>query len=216
MLYLVLPSMLIGSLASAEERQLGTLEWQVLLPIAAWKGWLVKTGTVFTLAFAFGIGLPLMLIYLEPGGARYRGAFDMWRQTSLTIVLLTTASLYVSTLSTSGLKALVASFPAVFAAGVLARSTMRFVGWTLSRLVLDPGPRLSAGGSRMLSAAAYELILLALAGGLITVLLVLGFRNHRSGDRGHGRVVRQVAWIAACLAAAVAVWAGVLIWSYSG
>ena len=31
--------LLAGSMASAEERQLGTLEWQVLLPMARWKQW---------------------------------------------------------------------------------------------------------------------------------------------------------------------------------
>ena len=37
-------ALLIGSLASAEERQLGTLEWQGLLPMASWKQWAAKVG----------------------------------------------------------------------------------------------------------------------------------------------------------------------------
>ena len=48
-LYGALLAVLIGSLASAEERQNGTLEWQLLLPMAAWKQWAVKVGTVLVL-----------------------------------------------------------------------------------------------------------------------------------------------------------------------
>ena len=50
-------AMLIGSLASAEERQLGTLEWQGLLPMASWKQWVVKVGTAMALSMVLGIGL---------------------------------------------------------------------------------------------------------------------------------------------------------------
>ncbi|MGH7552272.1 MAG: ABC transporter permease subunit, partial [Longimicrobiales bacterium] len=38
-LYCVLLAGLVGSLASAEERQLGTIEWQMLLPMPAWQQW---------------------------------------------------------------------------------------------------------------------------------------------------------------------------------
>ena len=52
---------LIGSLASAEERQLGTLEWQTLLPSPAWQQWAVKVGVTFGLALLLGVGLPALL-----------------------------------------------------------------------------------------------------------------------------------------------------------
>ena len=41
-------------LASAEERQLGTLEWQILLPSPAWQQWAVKVGVAFGLALLLG------------------------------------------------------------------------------------------------------------------------------------------------------------------
>ena len=131
MLYLALLAILMGSLASAEERQFGTLEWQILLPVAAWQQWLVKAGTVLALAFAFGIGLPALLIYIDPSASEFRDAVTVWRQTTILIVLLTTGSLYVSSLSTSGLRALVVSFPAIFVTAVLVTSTMNIVWWTL-------------------------------------------------------------------------------------
>ena len=217
MLYLALLAILMGSLASAEERQFGTLEWQILLPVAAWQQWLVKAGTVLALAFAFGIGLPALLIYIDPSAIEFRDALAVWRQTAVMIVLLTTGSLYVSSLSTSGLRALVVSFPTLFGTAVLFTWTMNFVWWTFARLVLDPaGPRLSVRGQRSLPAAAYEAIVLALVGGFVLLLIVLAFQNHRSTDRRLKRVLPQIACIAAFLAAGVMVWAGVLVWSYSG
>jgi hypothetical protein len=132
-------------------------------------------------------------------------------------VLLTTGSLYVSSLSASGLRALVVSFPAIFAAAVLVTSAMNMVWWTFARLMLDPaGPRLGVRVQRTLPAAAYEAIFVALVGGFVLLLLLLGFQNHRSADRRPKRVLPQIASIAAFLAAGVVVWAGVLVWSYSG
>ena len=48
-------AILIGSLASAEERQLGMLEWQTLLPSPAWQQWAVKVGVTFGLALLLGV-----------------------------------------------------------------------------------------------------------------------------------------------------------------
>ena len=55
-LYGPLLALLSGSLASAEERQLGTMEWQMLLPLPMWKQWAVKTATVAGLALVLGVG----------------------------------------------------------------------------------------------------------------------------------------------------------------
>ena len=54
-------ALLLGSFASAEERQLGTLHWQVLMPVAAWKQWTVKWLVVGGLCLLLGFGLPWTL-----------------------------------------------------------------------------------------------------------------------------------------------------------
>ena len=71
-------AMLIGSLASAEERQLGTLEWQTLLPSPAWQQWAVKVGVTFGLALLLGVGLPALLHGLD--GAKDYPGLRMWRR----------------------------------------------------------------------------------------------------------------------------------------
>ena len=47
-LYAGFVALLIGSLSSAQERHLGTLEWQTLQPVPAWKQWAVKVAVAWT------------------------------------------------------------------------------------------------------------------------------------------------------------------------
>ena len=110
-LYGALLALLIGSLASAEERQIGTLEWQLLLPMATWKQWAVKVGTTLGLAGLLSFGLPVALAAGDVGvNAAHAGA----------IIFLTTGSLYVSSLCRNGLRALMVSAPVMLALGVLS------------------------------------------------------------------------------------------------
>ena len=108
-------ALLIGSLASAEERQLGTLEWQVLLPMAAWKQWTVKVATALGLAALLSFGLPVVLAGGHVG-------FSAWH--AGVIVFLTSGGLYVSSLCRSSLRALIVSGPAII---VLSMVSVRLV-----------------------------------------------------------------------------------------
>jgi len=93
-------ALLIGALASAEEREIGTLEWQTMLPMAAWKQWSVKAGTVLVLAAVLSFAIPALLasgsVSFNPGHAA-------------AILFLAAGSLYVSSLCRSGLRALIVS-----------------------------------------------------------------------------------------------------------
>jgi hypothetical protein len=95
---------LVGSMASAEERHLGTLEWQTLLPVAAWQQWIVKAGVTLGLALLLAVGLPLLVAIDGPQlNPVYLGI----------ILVLVTGSLYVSSLCSSGLRTLTVSGPAI-------------------------------------------------------------------------------------------------------
>src|SRR5262249_13310509 len=61
-MHLALVPILAGALASSEERRLGTLEWQVLQPIATWKQWLIKATVVVALSVVVSL-VPLALLY---------------------------------------------------------------------------------------------------------------------------------------------------------
>ena len=209
MLFLVLLSMLVGSLASAEERQAGTLEWQLLLPMAAWQQWLVKTGTVLGLAFAFAIGLPAFLTYFDSSGVELRTALRPWREATGMVVLLATCSLYVSSFSASGLRALVLGLPFVAGAALLIQAAGSAAEWVFYHSAVDAAGRAVARHWR--SNAPSEIMTPVLAAGFLTLLLRFAFLNHRSAERSVGRVLQQVGCLAAFLVAAVALWVAVLV-----
>jgi hypothetical protein len=152
-IYLVLLSIVIGSLASAEERHLGVLQWQVLLPVAAWQQWMIKSGTALSLGLLFGVGVPILLNDVSPAPDHF-DAGALWRQNAKIVVVLTAFSLYVSSLSTSGVRAMVAAFPIVVAVLVVLH-------WVLIVLIDQ-------------STAVLWLALAVLA----CLALVLAYRNH--------------------------------------
>jgi hypothetical protein len=187
--------LLIGSVASAEERQLGTLPSQLLLPIAARTQWAVKVATTFVLALVLGVALPALVTFLftlseeNPGWHPRR-----LKETLAAAALLTSGSLYVSSLSSSAVRAMVNSIPAVIA-GVV------FVG-TSRALVMSIGYRVIAGPYGQNRVVNRELLrsFEASTGALHVWLAVLvaaaflcfAFTNHRSMDRRVPRVVLQV------------------------
>ena len=112
-LYCGLIALIIGALASAEERQFGTLEWQVLLPMPMWKQWAIKAGVTLGLALLLGIGLPLILLVADGSVANAFEIRRMLREAPLIVLLLATCSLYVSSICASGVRALVLSLPVI-------------------------------------------------------------------------------------------------------
>jgi hypothetical protein len=206
--YAMLVSLLIGSLASAEERQFGTLAWQVLLPMATWKQWALKVGVSLGLAIPLAVGLPLLLSSISPptnplvpGPTQFgQRQFTAW------IILLNVGSLYVSSLSTSGLRALLVSLTAMFGATLF--------------LVESPGSAvfgaLVHGGVVPLFGVSWadhsfmRVLALLLAAGFLAMVLRFALANHRSADRPAGRVWKQAIWMAGCLTIGVILLAGVV------
>ena len=216
MLYLVLLSMLMGSLASAEERQLGTLEWQVLLPIAAWQQWLVKAATVLALALAFGIGLPAVLTYLDPSGRELRDATDAWQQIVVMIVVLTTCSLYVSSFSMGGLRALMLSVVAVAVLAATPPLAERLASWIFSTGVVESAGRAVALQLRrsMGFLPAVKLTTALLVSGLVVLLVRFGLDNHRSAERNPAAVLPQALCVFGYLVVTITISIGVLTLYY--
>jgi hypothetical protein len=196
LLYSGMLAMLIGSLSSAEERHFGTLEWQILQPIPAWQQWAIKVGVVIGLVLALGVGLPLALGRLVPGAGGI--SLHEAQQTALALGLLTSATIYVSTVCRSGVAALVWSFVSV--AGTIA--FVRVLLDIADRLVIRP---LVVSGYWL--AARWDVALVAASGigaGLVGVLLILGFVNHCSMERGARRTSKQVLGIAGYIVVGVA------------
>jgi hypothetical protein len=189
MVYMAAMPFLIGSMASAEERQVGTREWQLLLPVAAGTQWRVKAGVAIALALVLGVGLPALMAWIWniPGG------FRVWPSAVITLVLLTSVSLYVSSLTTTGIRALLISV-AVCAAGMILVSYLVVLA---ERLLRGWGMR------RPLAAWWYSsewvwFAGMSLAAGLISLLLLnFASMNHGSAERPRVQLRGQVGWIAA-------------------
>jgi hypothetical protein len=192
-LYGGLLALLIGSLASAEERHVGTIEWQLLLPMATWRQWVVKAGMALALAVTLGIGWPDLLAYLHPSADDFH--VNAW--SAGLVIALTVGSLYVSSLCTSGVKALVLSLPGTF----LVTGLLVVLSWASQAQAVVPA-RHAAELSIWLS--------LGLALGFLAILLWFGMSNHRSGERGVSRVWRQALWMAGYLLMGVSVVSSIL------
>jgi hypothetical protein len=180
--------LLAGSLASAEERQLGTLGWQVLLPIAAWRQWAVKAAVVLVLSLGLAIGVPAILYALFASGP---GPVRLGWPPAAAIAAVATVSLYASSLSTNGVRALAHVAPAIGGVMLVAHITMNVVvpGWM--PLAWD------------LPNAVWA-VLYAASAAVFALLLWLGMRNHGSAERGAKRVLKQVAALAVAVVAMLA------------
>lgn len=193
-LYGGLLALLIGSLASAEERHVGTIEWQLLLPMATWRQWVVKAGMALALAMTLGIGWPDLLAYLHPSADDFH--LNAW--SAGVVIALTVGSLYVSSLCTSGVKAVLLSLPgSALLVGLLA-----FLTSVSQAQAVVPARQAAEQLTIWLS--------LGLALGFLVMLLWFAMRNHRSGERGVSRIWRQAIWIAGYLLMGVSVVSSIL------
>lgn len=99
---------LIGSLATAEERQLGTMTWQLQLPIPAWQQWTAKAVTTFGLSLLLSSGLPALLVAVFwPTEGAFVG------MSPILPIATTAVSMYASSLGSSAVRAVVTSMVAV-------------------------------------------------------------------------------------------------------
>ena len=199
-LYAGILPIVIGASASAGERQIGTLEWQILQPIEMWKQWGIKVGVVFGLASVLTVGLPMTLLdfgrlIVIPGTATVIQP-DRWMV--MVLILFTTGSLYVSSLSRSAVWALAMSMPATLAATAIIRLAWHRIAPPVERMTrewalhfLRPDTIGAINDARIVNWVTVFLIL-----GFVTLILQFAFTNHRSADRASVRVWRQLAILA--------------------
>jgi hypothetical protein len=202
--------MLIGSVASAEERKLSTIEWQVLQPIAMWKQWSVKAGVVMGLAMFLGVGLATVVASVGP--VTYAAKSPSGLQLASIVLLLTAGSFYVSSLCSSGAWALVMSAAATLGAVWFQAVALRplgnvshavlyrlFTGWARSNVDLrwwDP----------LQMASVLDLLFIV---AFIAIVARFALTNHRSADRPFWRVGRQAILLGVFVTVRVAMLSGV-------
>lgn len=184
--------LLAGAIASADERRMGTADWHTLLPIAAWEQWAIKAGVALGTAFALAVVLPTLLasIATEPG----------WRDgmEPTTVVMLCVGALYISSLSSNALRALLMTGPAIAAAvivGLMAlwpvvEAVQPAVRWLAQAL---PIVEIDRGAYTWWMRNGFQWV----TAGLAALLLRFAYTNHRTADRSLGRAARQFGWLSA-------------------
>jgi hypothetical protein len=210
--YALLIAMLIGSLASAQERQLGTLEWQVMLPPATSWQWTVKVTTVFALASVVALGVPAFLVWLTP--ARFldirTGPGAVQPQFAVLLVLVVVGSLYVSSLCANGIQALLIAAAATPAIAFFLQTVLIPLGGAVFDWAGDLSRQSSAVRGSPGGPPVDQLLALVAIAIVLGVVLRFARANHRSGERGGARALTQVAWIAASVMIATTVWSAVV------
>jgi hypothetical protein len=192
---------LIGALSCAEERALGTLEWQLLQPISARAQFAVKIVITTTLALLLAIGLPAILTYALAGPAAWPTARSA--EVAFPLVLVLAGSMYLSSVANSALIAFFSCVPAFLVASW-------FVHGVAGRIAVSTfalSHRVPAGQfARALHPADSGLG--ALVWGVFALLVLLfAFENHRDADRSLGRAGAQLVGLAALVTATYAAFA---------
>ena len=197
--FMVIP-LLVGALASAEERQLGTLEWQRLLPMPGWQQWTLKVATVLLLSTVLAVGIPVVLAAIHPSSDHL--VFSARKV--MVVIALAVTSLYVSSLAPRGMWALLVSIPV--ALGVLALiglvlSTQVWQTVAIAEVSLALKLRKWSSDAGFFWATLWVVRLTVVAATMAVMFLVLRFAasNHRSALPSRLQFIRQAGWIAVML-----------------
>jgi hypothetical protein len=190
--YPPLLTVLIGAIGSAEERQIGALEWHASMPIPRFQQWAIKVAVVFTLTLTFGILLPAKILFWRVASPD-QAAIHLFEQIGSVIaaaILLAAVSLWVSSLCRTTLKAVLLALPVGLALfiGISGLETFLLALYELP----DTAPDI-----------AQEFLILFIATLAATIpALWFGMINHFSAEPSSARVIRQVACFAATIAVA--------------
>ena len=174
-------ALLSGSLATAEERHLGVLESQLLMPISTARQWLIKVAVVFGLCVLLAMALPAALTWAFEGlhAVRFNLPF------SGVVMLLAAVALYVSSLSDSGLKALLLAAPAALSLIMLIPLLVDGVLWTARHVGLKTN-NTDVFGLDSMAVIAFM---------VFSLLIGFALRNYRTCDRSLVRIWGQLLWL---------------------
>jgi len=194
--------LLAGSVASAEERQMGTLAGQILQPRSRHLQWAIKSVMTIGIALLLAFGLPALLMAIHRPVDTFRAPTDFM----LAVGVLCAAAMWVSSISGNTLWALLTSFPVVALAGMggsfgYIALRGRVSEWIPSLAINAQRWRAMAHDPEFLAAhraghAHLDTSLLILRMGLIVIFgwLVLSFasRNHHLLDRRPRTIGKQI------------------------
>ncbi len=205
-----------GAASVAEERELGTLEWQLTQPVSVRRQWWTKVAVVGVLSVVLGVILPAVLVFLGFDRERLGATFGdvppvaCWAFAGI-FLLVGATSVYASSFSRNTMTAVAAAVAvgAVLGGMAYAIGVSMFTSWdeavTLTRLTWEasPVPVLAppwAPTKEGLMAFGIALVAVFMLVPFVGMLW-MGMRNFRTLGASTATVVRQLATIiAVCLA----------------
>lgn len=214
--YALFVALLSGSLASAEERQMGTLDWQLSVPLAAWKQWALKAAVAMVLTLLLGLALPSWLFGLSNWTFEaFTGPWSARFGPAITLLLITAVSLYASSVCRSGLQAVLVSIVTIVALALFASEVAGEINRPIAALA-RPIARDAPQSEALLAQfnLARTIAMSVIGAGVSFVLLRFGLANHRSAEGGIRHIAAQAIWISASAAAGqtLLVVSSTLIW----
>lgn len=225
-------ALMVGALSTAEERSLGTSQWQILLPMAFWKQWLVKLLTIGLIALLLGLAVPVALeaalpLIVDSGRVGPRLPLYLWLPffgasggPALAILLVTLFCAYASTLCVGGLRGLLVALALTFGvASVHFNLLCTMFNLRLATHSYSPGSfrvrfrwdeSWVTGNFAVVRTAdrIFDWISAITFVGFVLGILYLAFRNSRSAEHGASMAKRQIPWIAAYAALAAVLLGG--------
>jgi len=207
--YASLLSMIAGAVASAEERQIATLDSQLLLPMAVRWQWVVKAATVVGLALALGYEMPRLLVWILPPESRAAAtATDTILSPvfALVVVMFAAISLYVSSVCRGTLSALIFALPVYALTVVLIREIVDPVTHTAFNWIHVPALHALRSGAPSGTAVIAAVVAL-----LASLVVGLALPNHRYADRSVSRIVAHAALFVVAVTAGLATLAALSI-----
>lgn len=152
------------------------------------------------LALVLGGAMPLLLAWLAPSGDDIE--LQMWGDMLLMVAVVTSSGLYLSSLCSSGMRAVVVALPVGAGLIVFLRWIGWLIPWAMEYVPLAPLGR-TLRPFRFFMARNLEWLVLPVALGGVALLLGLALRNHRSAERSSKRLLSQAAMIAGYIVASV-------------
>lgn len=183
----VIIPMLVGAVSVAEERQIGLLEWHLTLPPSRLRQWLVKIFTAYGCSIALGILIPTALVLVSDwlcpasfektgvsmGELHYPGLCGI-------SLLLTTVCLFASSLSHTGLRAILLSLGTMVLTGLTIDILRTYnvvedlFGLAILKFHLLPILMLSIWSMKL-----HHFALFGVGAAVMLLMLGLGYANYR-------------------------------------
>lgn len=213
-----------GAACVAEERELGTLEWQLTQPVSVRRQWLVKVAVTSVLGVVLGVLLPALLVWLGFSREQLAGTFDdanahVASAYAGVCLLLFTMSIYASSVARNTTTALAtavgigAGFAGVIGMMVLAcRATLDGAMSTLSEQwgPADVPPPAWAPSTALVEGISTGFVAVTIVM-FVATLLWLGGRNCRRMVVPTRDVARQLAGVTLALLLVLGVFGAVMV-----